>query len=50
MVTQELKARGVTHLLIWDSDYGADDIRVNALAWGVTQVRELGPVRLYKLN
>ncbi|MEN6605375.1 MAG: glycosyltransferase family 39 protein [Bryobacteraceae bacterium] len=50
MVTQELKARGVTHLLIWDSDYGADEIRVNALAWGVTQVRELGPVRLYKLN
>lgn len=47
---RELKARGVTHLLIWDSDFGADEIRVNSLVWGVTQVREMGPVRLYKLN
>jgi hypothetical protein len=50
MAVRELKARGVTHLLIWDSDFGADEIRVNSLVWGVTQVREMGPVRLYKLN
>jgi len=47
---EELKSRGVTHLLVWDSDYGADEIRVNSAVWGVTQVRELGPIRLYKLD
>jgi hypothetical protein len=50
LAVEELKARGITHLLIWDGDYGADDIRVNAAVWGVSQVRELGPIRLYQLN
>ncbi len=46
----ELKARGVTHLLIWDEDFGAEDFRLNAALWGVSLVRTLGPVRLYQLN
>ena len=50
MAVQELKARAITHLLVWDSDFGADEIRVNAAVWGVSLVRELGPIRLYKLN
>jgi hypothetical protein len=50
MAIQELKARAITHLLIWDSDFGADEIRVNTAVWGVSLVREYGPIRLYKLN
>lgn len=50
MAVQELKARAITHLLVWDSDFGADEIRVNAAVWGVSLVRELGPIRLYKLK
>jgi hypothetical protein len=50
MAVQELKARGITHLLLWDSDFGADEIRVNALVWGVSLVREYGPIRLYNLK
>jgi len=36
--------------LIWDEDFGADDFRLNAALWGVSLVRTIGPVRLYKLN
>jgi hypothetical protein len=50
MAIQELKARAITHLLVWDSDFGADEIRVNTAVWGVSLVREYGPIRLYKLN
>ena len=47
---EELKARGVTHLMIWDQDYGADNLRVNAPVWGVALLREYGPVRIYRLK
>jgi hypothetical protein len=48
-VIAELKARGVTHLMVWDQDFGADNIRINTQVWGVTLVREFGPVRIYRL-
>jgi len=46
----ELKRRGVSHLLVWDEDFGAEDFRKNAVVWGVTMLGERNGARLYRLD
>ncbi|MEN6533655.1 MAG: hypothetical protein ABFD89_08330 [Bryobacteraceae bacterium] len=46
----ELKLRGIHHLMLWDSDYSADEFRTNTGAWGMTLVGERAGARLYRFN
>jgi len=48
--SEELKARGVRYLLIDDSDLRADDFRVYAKLWGITQVGQWRSRRLYYIQ
>jgi hypothetical protein len=48
-VAGELKRRGINYLLVFDSDNGADDLRLNADLWGMRQVGEDRGARLYQL-
>ena len=48
-VAGELKRRGIDYLLMFDSDFGADDFRDRADAWGVRRVGVYGKARLYQL-
>jgi len=47
---EELKALGITHLLLFDHDFGADDFRTKGAVWGVTQLGEWYGARLYRLD
>ena len=47
--TDELKRRGFDYLLIFDGEYGADDLRGNAGLWGIQQLGEYKGARLYRL-
>jgi 4-amino-4-deoxy-L-arabinose transferase-like glycosyltransferase len=47
---EELKRRGVTHLLVFGSDYGSEDFRLRAAEWGIRQAGELGNDRLYEID
>jgi hypothetical protein len=47
--TDELKFRGIEYFLIWDSDFGAEDFRRKADAWGITVAGEGPSVRLYRI-
>ncbi|MEO8371774.1 MAG: glycosyltransferase family 39 protein [Candidatus Solibacter sp.] len=49
-VTQELKRRGIDYLLVFDSDNGADDLRLNADLWELRQVGVYKRARLYELD
>ena len=44
----ELKRRGIDYLLIFDHEFGADDLRGNP-GWGVVEVGEYRGARLYRL-
>jgi hypothetical protein len=46
---QELKRRGIDYLLVFDGEFGADDLRRNAGLWGISQVGEYRGARLYRL-
>ena len=48
-VAAELKRRGIDYLLLFDADFGADDVRRNAEQWGVRQVGAAKGARLYQL-
>jgi len=48
--TEELKARGVNYLLIHDFDFGADDLRIWASAWGIERIGERGAGKLYRIK
>ena len=48
-VTSELKRRGIDYLLVFDTDNGADDLRLNADLWGVRVVGDDKGMRLYQL-
>ena len=50
MAGEELKTRGVDYLLVFGSDFGADDFRLRQQEWGIVQVGELGADRLYKVT
>lgn len=45
----ELRRRGITHFLVFDGQFGAEDLRTRAADWGVTQVAEYKGARLYQL-
>jgi hypothetical protein len=46
---EELRRRGIGYLLVFDSDFGAGDFRLNAGLWGIRQVGEYKGARLYQL-
>jgi hypothetical protein len=46
---EELKRRGIDYLLMFDGEFGADDLQKNADLWGVRQVAEYQGARLYQL-
>ena len=46
---EELKRRGIDYLLMFDGEFGADDLQKNADLWGVHQVAEYQGARLYQL-
>jgi len=48
-VAEELKRRGIDYLLMFDGEFGADDLQKNAGRWGVRQVAECQGARLYQL-
>jgi hypothetical protein len=50
MATAELKRRGIDYLLIFDGEFGADDLQKNAELWGIRQVGEEQGARLYQLR
>jgi hypothetical protein len=49
MAAEELKRRGIDYLLMFDGEFGADDLQKNAEQWGVRQVAEYQGARLYQL-
>jgi hypothetical protein len=48
-VISELKRRGIDYLLVFDTDNGADDLRLNADLWGLRAVGDDKGMRLYQL-
>ena len=46
---EELKRRGIDYLLVFDGEFGADDLQRNAGLWGIRQVGEYRGARLYQL-
>jgi hypothetical protein len=46
---EELKRRGIDYLLVFDGEFGADDLGRNAGAWGIRQAGEYKGARLYQL-
>ena len=48
-VAGELKRRGIDYLLVFDTDNGADDLRLNADLWGMRAVGDYKGARLYQL-
>jgi hypothetical protein len=46
---QELKRRGIDYLLVFDGEFGADDLRRNSALWGIAPVGEYKGARLYRL-
>jgi hypothetical protein len=49
-IREEWKSMGIRWILIPDRSYGADDLRKNALYWGITQVATTNGYRLWKLD
>jgi hypothetical protein len=47
--TEELKRRGIDYLLVFDGEFGADDLQRNPGLWGIRQVGEYKGARLYQL-
>jgi hypothetical protein len=45
----EMKRRGVDYLLVFDGQFGADDLHARAADWGVVEVTEYKGARLYRL-
>jgi hypothetical protein len=50
VAAEEIKARGVSYLLVYDFDYGSDDFMKYARAWGATEIGEHNGARLYRLD
>jgi hypothetical protein len=49
-VAKELKRRGIDYLLVFDTDNGADDLRLNTDLWGMRAVGDYKRARLYQLR
>jgi len=48
MAVYEMRERGIRHLLIYDSNYGADDFTKDPEAWGLKLVARGEDTRLYR--
>jgi hypothetical protein len=48
-VASELKRRGIDYLLVFDTDNGADDLRLNSDLWGMSAVGDYRGARVYRL-
>lgn len=48
--SRELRASGVTHLLVFDGDFLADDYRLHAREWRLRLAGQLPGVRLYEIQ
>lgn len=46
----EFKARGVHYLIAHDNEEIAEDLQRNAAYWGITEVFEIGAMRLYRID
>jgi hypothetical protein len=46
---QELKARGISYVLAYNVDYGADDYRIKSVNWGFKHVGATPIARLYQI-
>jgi hypothetical protein len=46
---EEIKRRGIDYLLVFDGEFGADDLARDAGLWGIRQVGEYRGARLYRL-
>jgi hypothetical protein len=46
--TYEMHRLGVHYILLYDTEFGAADVRDDAEAWGLTEIASLPGVRLYK--
>jgi hypothetical protein len=46
---EELRRRGIDYLLIFEGEFGADDLNRNPSLWGIRQVGEYRGARLYRL-
>ena len=47
---EEVKARGIDYLLMYDDDYAAEDLKKNFKLWGVTLISALRGTRLYHID
>jgi hypothetical protein len=48
--TQELKRRGVTHIMLQINEFGGEDYERRQEDWGITKVKESFGARLYKIE
>jgi hypothetical protein len=46
--TYEIHQRGVHYILLYDTDFGAEDVREDPEAWGLQQIAMGYGARLYK--
>ncbi len=47
---RSLKAHGITHLVLRDGDFPAEDVHNHAGLWGLEEVSVVGPLHLYRLE
>jgi hypothetical protein len=50
IATDDLKRMGVTHILANNTDFNAQDLLVERLAWGITLLAETPTSRLYRID
>jgi hypothetical protein len=47
---EEIKARGIDYLLMYDDDYASEDLKKNFKLWGVTLLSAFKGTRLYRID
>jgi hypothetical protein len=45
----ELRRRGIAYLLVMDGEFGSDDLRAQAQAWGIREIGQYKGARVYQL-
>ena len=48
MATSEMHRLGLNYILLFDTDFGAEDVRQDPEAWGLTEIASVPGSRLYK--
>ena len=48
--SEQLKARGIGHIIVFDDDWQAADFMLNSYQWGIRQLAELNHARLYEIR